>query len=247
MEEKKKFTHNDANKLDWRLVARAYSVLIALVTDKLFTKSQLELLNNIVAEAQTEDMELFGYPYPQSMYMLMMRRINRVITDRLVNYTPDTATKAETGEILDLCEIRNALDGVNIREFDYALTIITAKNGDLIPDKLREYRIALAVAAPDSANAIINDIEIRCGTYAGLHYGAPMSQPPMQQPWQYGYQPGSPYATMYPGNPLYRTAVQSVNPFAQRVPQQQQPCEFTRNPYQSAMTDTLGGDDGKRK
>lgn len=245
MEEEKKFTHNDANKLDWRLVARAYSVLIALVTDKLMVKEHLKLLNTIVAEAQAEDMELFGYPCPQSMYMDMMRRINRVITDRLVNYTPDTATVAETSEMLDLREIRNALDGVNIREFDYVLTTIIAKNGDLLPDKLRAYRLALAVAAPDSANAIINDIEMRS----------------MQQPWQYGYQPGSPYATMYPGNPLYRTVGQPVNmfgqpiynqpvnQFGQRAPQQQQPCKSTRDMYSTARIDPIdpfGGDDGKK-
>lgn len=250
MEEKKKFTHNDANKLDWRLVARAYSILIALVADRLIVKEHLKLLNNIVAEAQTVDMELFGNPCPQNMYMHMMRQINRIITDRLVDYTLDNATEAETKEMLDLCEIRNALDGINVREFDYALTTIISKSGDLIPDKLRAYRLALAVAAPDSANAIIADIEMSCGTYAGPQYGAPMSQPPMQQPWTYGSM--GQYATMQPVNPLYRTVGQSVNPFGPSPvykPQQPQPRELTRDMYSTARIDPIdpfGGDDGKK-
>lgn len=258
MEEKKKFTHNDANKVDWRLVARAYSVLIALVTDKLAVKDLLKLLNNVVAEAQTEDMELIGYPCPRAMYMLMMRRINRVITDRLVDYTLDTATDAETKEMLDLCELRNALDDVNVREFDYVLTTIISKSGDLIPDKLRAYRLALAVAAPDNANAIIADIEMRCGTYAGPQYGAPTLQPPMQQPWPYASV--GPSTTWRQGNPV-------VNPFGQSVSQFYQPNMYNNqyrngNPFQDGpsrpftpnngsgfgdMSDVLGGDNGKKK
>lgn len=240
MEEEKKSTNNDANKLDWRLVARAYSILIALVTDRLVKKEHLKLLNDIVAEAQTVDMALIEYPCPQNMYRCMMRQINRIITDRLVDYTLDNATKAETDEMFGLCEIRNALDGINVREFDYVLTTIISKSGDLIPDKLRAYRLALAVAAPNSANAIIADIEMRCGSpYTGPQYGAPMSQPPMQQPWQWEYRPGSQYATMQPVSPSYRTADQSVNPFAQRV----------RDMYSTARIDPMvpsGGDDGKR-
>lgn len=240
MEEEKKSTNNDANKLDWRLVARAYSILIALVTDRLVKKEHLKLLNDIVAEAQTVDMALIEYPCPQNMYRCMMRQINRIITDRLVNYTPDTATKAETGEMLDLCEIRNALDGVSMKVFEYMLTTVITDSGDVMFDKLREYRIALKAVAPDSANAIIADIEMRYGSpYIGPQYGAPMSQPPMQQPWQWEYRPGSQYATMQPVSPSYRTADQSVNPFAHRV----------RDMYSTARIDPIdpfGGDDGKK-
>lgn len=225
----KKFAHNDANKLDWRLVARAYSVLIALVTDKLMVKEHLELLNNIVAEAQTEDMELFGYPCPQSIYMLMMRRINRVITDRLVDYTLDTATEAETKEMLDLCEIRNALDGVNVKAFEYMLTAIVSNSGDAVmQDKLRGYQLALKIVAPDRANAIINDIEmsyVRSVTYLGTQATS--------MPWT--YTPPSPNAASptFGQPPVYE-------------PQQQQPCEFTRNLYSTAMTDPFGGNNGKK-
>lgn len=246
MEEEKKSTNNDANKLDWRLVARAYSILIALVTDRLVKKEHLKLLNDIVAEAQTVDMTLIEYPCPQNMYRCMMRQINRIITDRLVDYTLDNATKAETDEMFGLCEIRNALDGINVREFDYVLTTIISKSGDLIPDKLRAYRLALAVAAPNSANAIIADIEMRCGSpYIGPQYGAPMSQPPMQQPWLY--------------QPVNRFS-QSVNPFYQQNMYNNQ--YRNGNPFQDGpsrpftpnngagfgdMSDVLGGDNGKKK
>lgn len=251
MEEEKKSTNNDVNKLDWRLVARAYSILIALVTDRLVKKEHLKLLNDIVAEAQTVDMALIEYPCPQNMYRCMMRQINRIITDRLVDYTLDNATKAETDEMFGLCEIRNALDGVSMKAFEYMLTTVITGSADVTFDKLREYRIALKAVAPDSANAIIADIEMRYGTYAGPQYGAPMSQPPMQQPWPWTYQPGSPYATMQPGGLWQRTAGQPVNPFAQRVytpgmGMTMGSDQLALNPYSSAMTDTLGGDDGKK-
>ena len=250
MEEEKKSTNSNNAKLPWTIVAKAYSILVALVIDRLPTKTYLPRLNAIVAEAQKTVDEECAWPCPQNIYSLIMYRINSIIMDKLIKYSEDSATADECREMLELRGIRNALDGVNVKVFEYMLTTVITGSADVTFDKLREYRIALKAVAPDSANAIIADIEMRCGSpYIGPQYGAPMSQPPMQQPWPWTYQPGSPYATAQRGNPFGSTVGQSVNPFAQPSvykPQQQQPCEFTRNPYPSAMTNPFGGDDGKK-
>ena len=251
MEEEKKSTNINDEKLPWTLVARAYSVLVALVIGHLPVKQHLELLNDIVAEAKTVDVEMRWYRSPRDLYGIIMRRINQVIVDRLVKYNEDTATDDEHREVFDLCYIRDALDGVSMKAFEYMLTTVITDSGDVMFDKLREYRIALKAVAPDSANAIIADIEMRYGSpYTGPQYGAPTLQPPMQQPWPGMYQPVNMFGQ--PVNQLYRTAGQSVNPFGQSPVynrQQPQPREFTRDMYSTARIDPIdpfGGDDGKK-
>lgn len=245
MEEEKKSTNSDDAKLPWTLVARAYSVLVALVIGHLPVKQHLELLNDIIAEAKTEDVEMRWYRSPRNLYGIIMRRINRVIVDRLVKYNEDTATVDEHNEVLDLRYIRDALDGVSMKAFECMLTTVITDSGDVMFDKLREYRIALKAVAPDSANAIIADIEMRYGyQYTGPQYGAPTLQPPMQQPW--------PYASSY-------FAQQRVNPFNQ--PNMYNNQYRNGNPFQDGpsrpftpnngsgfgdMNDVLGGDNGKK-
>lgn len=251
MEEEKKSTNSNDAKLPWTLVAHAYSVLVALVIGHLPVKQHLDVLNDIIAEAKTVDVEMRWCRQPRDLYGIIMRRINQVIVDRLVKYNEDTATVDEHNEVLDLRYIRDALDGVSMKAFEYMLTTVITGSADVMFDKLREYRIALKAVAPDSANAIIADIEMHYGSpYAGPQYGAPTLQPPMQQPWTYGSM--GQFATMQPGNPLYRTVGQSVNPFGPSPvykPQQPQPREFTRDMYSTARIDPIdpfGGDDGKR-
>lgn len=253
MEEKKKFTDINNEKLPWTLVARAYSVLVALVIGHLPVKQHLDVLNDIIAEAKTVDVEMRWYRQPRDMYGIIMRRINQVIVDRLVKYNEDTATVDEHSEVLDLRHIRDALDDVDAKAFEYMLTTVITDSADMMFDKLRWYQSALRTVAPDRAGFIIGDIEMRySSSYTVPQYGTPMSQPPMQQPWPGTYQPGSPYATMQPGGLWQRTVSQPVNPFGQPPvikPQQQQPCEFTRDMYSTARIDPMvpfGGDDGKR-
>lgn len=259
MEEEKKSTNSNDAKLPWTLVARAYSVLVALVIGHLPVKQHLELLNDIIAEAKTEDVEMRWYRSPRDLYGIIMRRINQVIVDRLVKYNEDTATVDEHNEVLDLRYIRDALDGVSMKAFEYMLTTVLADSADVMFDKLREYRIALKAVAPDSANAIIADIEMRYGSpYTGPQYGAPTLQPPMQQPWPWASQPVNMFGQ--PVNQLYRTAGQSVNPFGQ--PNMYNNQYRNGNPFQNGpsqpftpnngsgfgdMNDVLGGDNGKKK
>lgn len=247
MEEKKKFTNITDEKLPWTLVERAYSVLVALVIGHLPVKQNLDVLNDVIAEAKTVAVEMCWYRQPRDMYGIIMRRINQVIMDRLVKYNADTATVDEHSEVLDLRYIRDVLDDVNVKAFEYMLTTVITDSADMMLDKLRAYQFALRAVAPNSASSIIADIEMRCGTYVGPQYGAPMSQPPMQQPWPWTYQPGSPYATMQRGNPFGSTVGQSVNPFTQPpVYKPLQPGEIVANPYPPTMTNPFGGDDGKK-
>lgn len=247
MEEKKKSTNINDEKLPWTLVARAYSVLVALVIGHLPVKQHLDVLNDIIAEAKTVDVEMRWYRQPRDMYGIIMRRINQVIVDRLVKYSEDTATEDEHNEVLDLRYVRDALDGVSMKAFEYMLTTVITDSGDVMFDKLREYRIALKAVAPDSANAIIADIEMRYGyQYTGPQFGAPMLQPSMQQSWAYPSM--GQFATWQRGNPVASTVGQSVNPFGQSpVYKPLQPGEIVANPYPPTMTNPFGGDDGKRK
>lgn len=259
MEEEKKSTNSNDVKLPWTLIARAYSVLVALVIGNLTVKQHLELLNDIIAEAKTEDVEMRWYPSPRDLYWIIMRHINQVIVDRLVKYNEDAATVDEHNEVLDLRYIRDALDGVSMKAFEYMLTTVITDSGDVMFDKLREYRIALKAVAPDSANAIIADIEMRYGSpYTGPQYGAPMLQPSMQQPW--AYPSIGQFATWQRGNPVASTVSQSVNPFYQ--PNMYNNQYRNGNPFQDGpsrpftpnngsgfgdMNDVLGGDNGKKK
>lgn len=259
MEEEKKSTNSNDAKLPWTLVARAYSVLVALVIGHLPVKQHLELLNDIIAEAKTEDVEMRWYRSPRDLYGTIMRRINQVIVDRLVKYNEDTATVDEHNEVLDLRYIRDALDGVSMKAFECMLTTVITDSGDAMFDKLREYRIALKAVAPDSANAIIADIEMRYGyQYTGPQYGAPTLQPPMQQPWPYAST--GPSTAWRQGNPVVNQFGQSVNPFYQ--PNMYNNQYRNGNPFQDGpsrpftpnngsgfgdMSDVLGGDNGKKK
>lgn len=182
MEEEKKSTDsNNTTKLPWTIVAKAYSVLVALVVDKLPTKTYLPRLNAIVAEAQKTVDDECGWACPQNIYSLIMYRINSIIMDKLIKYSEDSATADECMEMLELRGIRNALDGVNVKTFEYMLTTIVSNSDDaIIPDKLRGYQLALKIVAPDRANAIINDIEmsyVRSVTYLGTQA--------MSMPWAY--------------------------------------------------------------
>ena len=257
MEEEKKSTNSNDTKLPWTLVARAYSVLVALVIGNLPVKQLLELLNDIIAEAKIEDVEMRWYRSPRDLYGIIMRRINQVIVDRLVKYNEDTATADEHTEVLDLRYIRDALDGVSMKAFEYMLTTVITDSGDVMFDRLREYRIALKAVAPDRANAIIADIEMRYGSpYTGPQYGAPTLQPPMQQPWPYA----SSYFASQRVNPVVNQFGQSVNPFYQ--PNMYNNQYRNGNPFQDGpsrpftpnngsgfgdMSDVLGSDNGKKK
>lgn len=229
MEEEKKSTNSNNAKLPWTIVAKAYSILVALVIDRLPTKTYLPRLNAIVAEAQKTVDEECVWPCPQNIYSLIMYRINSIIMDKLIKYSEDSATADECREMLELRGIRNALDGVNVKAFEYMLTAIVSNSGDAVmQDKLRGYQLALKIVAPDRANAIINDIEmsyVRSVTYLGTQA--------MSMPWT--YTPPSPNAASptFGQPPVYK-------------PQQQQPCEFTRNLYSTAMTDPFGGNNGKK-
>lgn len=241
MEEEKKSTNSDDAKLPWTLVACAYSVLVALAIDKLPVKQSLELLNDIIAEAKTVDVAMSLYRQPRDLYGIIMHRINRVIMDRLVKYNEDTATADEHDEVLLLEYVRNALDDVDINEFEYMLTTIRSNNGASMQNKIkiREYQFALMVVAPDKANAIIADIE-RDSFYLGgqcIGMGAPMVQAP-------GMYATPPQVNRFGQPNMYNNLYRNGNPF-QNGPAR----PFTPNNGSGFgdMNDVLGGDNGKKK
>lgn len=98
MEEEKKSINSNNAKLPWTIVAKAYSILVALVIDRLPTKTYLPRLNAIVAEAQKTVDEECVWPCPQNIYSLIMYRINSIIMDKLIKYSEDSATADDGSE-----------------------------------------------------------------------------------------------------------------------------------------------------